>query len=107
MKELQKGTIIKFNSNLYAEANEDHPTLLLARKNEFGKILNKSEFSYEYKVETKDKNPFYCNSNEFEVVKCKEKNCTKNAVIDYNGVLHFVCQDHYDSLTRYFEEEYK
>lgn len=38
--------------------------------------------------------------------KCVEKNCTKNATKDYNGHKHFVCDDCYDSLTRYFEEEY-
>lgn len=38
---------------------------------------------------------------------CVEKNCERPAVIDYNGHKHYVCQAHYDSLTRYFEEEYK
>ena len=41
-----------------------------------------------------------------EVV-CKERNCENKAVIDYNGHGHFVCEQHYDSLTKYFEEEYK
>lgn len=37
---------------------------------------------------------------------CMEKNCNKPAIKDYNGKEHFVCQDHYDSLNRYFESEY-
>ena len=38
---------------------------------------------------------------------CKEKNCTRPATIDYNEHEHWVCQEHYDSLSRYFDEEYK
>lgn len=38
---------------------------------------------------------------------CKEKGCDKKAVIDYNGCGHYVCQSHYDSLSKYFDEEYK
>lgn len=39
--------------------------------------------------------------------KCLEKNCTRFAVIDYNGCGHWVCRSHYDSLITYFDEEYK
>jgi hypothetical protein len=38
---------------------------------------------------------------------CIEKNCKRFAVRDYNGCKHYVCQQHYDSLSNYFDEEYK
>ncbi|HWY34398.1 MAG TPA: hypothetical protein VNX68_07105 [Nitrosopumilaceae archaeon] len=37
---------------------------------------------------------------------CVENNCKRPAVIDYNEHEHWVCQEHYDSLSRYFDEEY-
>ena len=42
----------------------------------------------------------------YNMVNCMELNCTKIATVDYNGHGHMVCESHYDSLTRYFEEEY-
>lgn len=39
--------------------------------------------------------------------KCKEKNCEKWATIDYNGHGHWVCKGHYESLSNYFDEEYR
>lgn len=38
--------------------------------------------------------------------KCLEKNCTMAATIDYNGHGHFVCPEHYRSLSHYFDQEY-
>lgn len=69
MSDLKDGTEIVFNQNLYNYANEEHPTLLLARKNEVGKIIRKGSFGFEYYVQTEDKNPFYCNRKEFETKK--------------------------------------
>lgn len=65
MADLKYGTKIIFNQNLYSEANEHAPLLLLARKNEKGIILSKGSFGFEYYVQTEDKNPFYCNRKEF------------------------------------------
>ena len=39
--------------------------------------------------------------------KCKEENCKEPAVVDYNGFGHWVCQYHYDKLSKYFDEEYR
>lgn len=38
--------------------------------------------------------------------KCVEKNCNKFATTDYNGHKHYVCNYHYEKLTREFEEDY-
>lgn len=38
---------------------------------------------------------------------CKEKGCTNFATSDYNGKGHYVCKDHLDSLSNYFDEEYR
>ena len=38
---------------------------------------------------------------------CKERNCEKEATIDYNQHGHWVCQYHYDKLSDYFDEEYR
>lgn len=38
--------------------------------------------------------------------KCKEKNCKRFAKQDYNGHGHYVCDEHYESLSKYFEDEY-
>ncbi len=38
---------------------------------------------------------------------CKEKNCEKKAIIDYNGHGHWVCRYHYDKLNDQFDEEYR
>lgn len=69
MADLKDGTEIIFNQNLYKEADECSPQLLLARKNESGKIIRKGSFGFEYYVQTNDKNPFYCNRKEFEIKK--------------------------------------
>jgi hypothetical protein len=39
--------------------------------------------------------------------KCKEKGCERVATKDYNGHGHYVCEQHYESLSNYFDEEYK
>lgn len=39
--------------------------------------------------------------------KCMENNCQRFATRDYNGCGHFVCDNHFDSLSRYFDEEYR
>lgn len=41
-----------------------------------------------------------------ELIICKEKNCTNPATTDYNSHKHWVCDKHYKSLTKFFEEEY-
>ena len=69
MSDLKDGTEIIFNKNIYNEANSESPCLLLARKNEKGKIIRKGSFGFEYYVQTEDKNPFYCNRIEFEIKK--------------------------------------
>lgn len=38
---------------------------------------------------------------------CKEKGCEKVATRDYNGHGYYVCEQHYESLSNYFDEEYK
>lgn len=38
---------------------------------------------------------------------CKEKGCERVATKDYNGHGHYVCEQHYESLSNYFDEEYK
>jgi hypothetical protein len=37
---------------------------------------------------------------------CKESNCKKPATKDYNGHNHWVCDYHYETLTKYFEDNY-
>ncbi len=37
---------------------------------------------------------------------CKEKNCKRFAKQDYNGHGHYVCDEHYESLSRHFDDEY-
>lgn len=39
-------------------------------------------------------------------VKCFEKNCCNNATKDYNGQGYMVCENHFESLNNYFDEEY-
>lgn len=39
--------------------------------------------------------------------KCVEKNCNDDAVRDYNGHGHWVCDYHDRKLTNEFEEDYK
>lgn len=38
---------------------------------------------------------------------CKENNCDAKAEVDYNGHGHWVCRKHYESLSNYFDEEYR
>ena len=38
---------------------------------------------------------------------CKEKGCERFATRDYNGHGYYVCEQHYESLSNYFDEEYK
>ena len=68
MSDLKDGTEIVFNQNLYEYASSDNPTLLLARKNEHGKIIRKGSFCFEYFVQPKIGNPFYCNRKEFNLL---------------------------------------
>ena len=38
---------------------------------------------------------------------CKEAGCKRLATKDYNGHGHWVCDEHFESLNNYFDEEYK
>lgn len=39
--------------------------------------------------------------------KCMERGCYASATRDYNGHRHFVCEDCFESLNKYFDEEYR
>ena len=67
MADLSNGTSIVFNQDLFTGPDSDCPIQFLVRKGEDGKILRKGSFGFEYLVQPKSGNPFYCYRKEFDV----------------------------------------
>ncbi len=63
------GDDIEFKEELIERETSDHPSFILAKKGEKGKIVNNSSFEEkEWLVQPNGRNPFYAKEHEFKVL---------------------------------------
>lgn len=75
MEDVREGTEIVFLNDVLEGPDEYGPTRILAKKNEKGKVMHKSEwFKNAWKVQPTDHNPFHCDESDFKIIDSKTLN---------------------------------